>query len=205
MFINYFLYKELFSYIWCMEAALIRIDRNTIKRNPNAGSTQTLIPGNATFKFTFDVPFYETEIDFDNLNNTKGLPYDEFKLGVNCNLVSVSVDNDIATLVIAATSNELPDLVSNGFRPKGVSLSMDRNVTVCDHSPEPDYFYEYEPAMIECMHCGHEFNHNELSSDSFLVGDDFDEIFVQDICPNCNAGDCCEYEYEKIEDVLAMH
>lgn len=60
--------------------------------------------------------------------------------------------------------------------------------------PQPEWLYEYLPTEVECNYCGATFDHSELQSDSC----DYSER----ICPECGSWDCCDIEFESIDDIM---
>lgn len=68
-------------------------------------------------------------------------------------------------------------------------------------SPPPEWFYKFIPAKVTCRDCGAEFMDTELKSD-WAVDGDGDDYEINRICPKCGESDCCELEFERIEDVV---
>jgi len=62
-------------------------------------------------------------------------------------------------------------------------------------TPEANYICEYENPDLECSGCHGKFKANELRADSL----DFD-TWSNRICPYCGKWDCCEFEFEKLEE-----
>jgi len=58
----------------------------------------------------------------------------------------------------------------------------------------PKYLFDYIPTLIKCSFCEEEFYHNEFAHDN-----DFN---VENICPCCGMGCCCDIEFEKLTDDL---
>lgn len=71
-------------------------------------------------------------------------------------------------------------------------------------TPEPYWFYDYEEVEVECYFCNTKFYSKELNSEwvEWFSEDGEEATFVENMCPNCKTGDCCEIEYEKIDKVL---
>lgn len=66
-------------------------------------------------------------------------------------------------------------------------------------TPEPAYFYKYENPTIECEYCKSQFKHIELKSEWFDDGD-YGSHYMKNICPVCHEKDCCEIEFEKLDN-----
>ncbi len=77
-----------------------------------------------------------------------------------------------------------------------IRIDVKRDVKTVQHSPIPKYDYEYENTKIECFVCKMDIMTDEIISDYD------DDIYRENICPNCNNSDCCELEYEKLDDFL---
>ena len=155
---------------------IIRIDRETIKKNPNAGSTQSHMQGlrEVTFKIESDNipewfhkdPFYPTEWEIGKM---KGL-----------------------------ISGAITDEMIEKFKGvKGLSVDIKCNPITIEHTPAPDYFYDYEQTTLKCKHCKNKIAVDEIECDWIL-----DEYEVE-ICPICKQENTFpKYKYERIEDVL---
>lgn len=83
----------------------------------------------------------------------------------------------------------------------GLSLHFERDIETYYHEPEPEYFYEYENIEIKCKVCKNKFTLYELESDC-IISEDGDKICSDTVCPICGSFNCCDIEYEKIEDAL---
>ena len=60
-------------------------------------------------------------------------------------------------------------------------------------SPLPAYDYKYVPTEVECEECGAKFPHTELREDY----DEWADCFLENVCPECGAADCCEVIFER--------
>lgn len=61
-------------------------------------------------------------------------------------------------------------------------------------TPAPKYLYDYVPTTVECIWCHATFPHTELYEDEIC-----DDCLVENICPECKVGDCCEIKMEKFD------
>lgn len=69
-----------------------------------------------------------------------------------------------------------------------------------DLSAAPAYLYDYEPATIVCRACKEEFPVGSLTTDSTYCEDE--ETCCDTVCPVCGAWECCDPpEYETLSDV----
>lgn len=76
--------------------------------------------------------------------------------------------------------------------------------TLWSLSPEGQWLYEYEPVKVKCGNCRAEFLNTELKEDynDSVDVDSYVDAYVSNVCPKCNAWECCQLEYEKIEDIV---
>jgi DNA-directed RNA polymerase subunit RPC12/RpoP len=161
-----------------MEPFYININLNSIKKNADAGSSQTHINKGWTWTVcgTGEIlsilkdaeNCYITNIDYDFNNNIK-------------NYTAILFDDS---------------LVDALFGKKNIQLKAKANYISINHFPIPLYIYGYEDAEVTCYDCGKSFNHKELKN----INDD--ECYNDKVCPYCSVWDCCEIEYETIENAL---
>ena len=110
---------------------IVKIDRSTIKKNPEAGSTQTHVSGPATcsFKITGGLPEGVSEDEVVVHSRIIGFPEGEI------------LEGDLLNL-------EKAELF------KGGEVTLRHEIKTINHLPKPDYFYEYHNPLIECDECG---------------------------------------------------
>jgi len=156
---------------------LIKIDRKTVKKNPNAGSTRDILPGIRTTEFEYrgeKLPIY-------------------LKDKVNCYITGMRVvGNNIVILFGTIIEPISSKIIKEAVKDKRLSISMHQDTITVDHFPEPDYFYEYRKTKVQCDKCGEWFDHNELQSDDFM------DCYSDRICPLCKEWDCCQLKYESL-------
>lgn len=125
-----------------MTKYLVKIDRNSIKKNPNAGSKDWLVPGR--IETSWHIEMGEDE------------------------------------------------------KPK-VVVTQHRNIQrVYSIFPEPADLFKYIPTQVKCKNCGKKSIHDELESDCLFDGEN--EIYIENICPHCSHPNCCELEYEEMNE-----
>lgn len=145
---------------------LIKINRNSIRKNPNVGNTKYYIPGHKQE--------YKTVVE------TK--QYVKF--------------GDKEWKLISHDTKETQRIE----QPVQVLHSL---------SPEPEWLYSYEDSEIECNACGNKSKYSELQEkeiDGYWDNENPDQYYyprtIERICPICDSEECCEIEFEKIEDVV---
>lgn len=67
-------------------------------------------------------------------------------------------------------------------------------------SPQPAFLFKYKPTKVKCRYCKKTFDYTKLGEDYIDDGDD--ETLVENMCPECGEGYCCELEFERIETLL---
>jgi len=156
----------------------IKIILSSIEKNKDAGATTTFVQGpiKVLFKTTL-LPEY-------------------FIDGENCIITEYEVENAVKTNYSGLiTSNELMKRMAKE-KPDDMIIEVSNDVQRIDHQPIPKYSYEYENIKVRCASCGKKMYSDELESDCY------DDGYSDTICPKCGAWDCCELEYEKIDDVI---
>lgn len=165
---------------------LIKIDRKSIRKNPNAGRTQQKVAGarNTTFTCKGKLPGYLKDKDNivitgwsirDGIKEYEGIITDE-------SIIEKIYDNEYYK--------------ENG---KNISIETTQDWHTVTFPPEPEYFYKYKDTKVKCKECKHEFMSDEFKE--FEI--DWDDNYSHTItgCPKCENWDCCDINYEKIEDV----
>jgi len=164
-----------------MKLYFVKIDLNSIKKNKDAGSCQTLIPG------PWDIRF-----------KAKTLP--EYMIeGKNCLVTEYDVMNgkriNVKGFII---DPHIIDEFCNDDRC--MSIVSERKVHRINHSLIPEYSYMYENIEIECCHCNSTIMTDDLETTCGYV--DGLEIYEDRCCPECGESNCCELEYEKINNAI---
>jgi len=153
---------------------LIKIDRRTLKKNPNAGSTVSYLPGLQSSKFEYSGKFLPNYL-ID---------------GRNCYITETNYgDGIICGEMIGEVSKKLMKCFAEDLN---MHISISQETNRIDHLPEPDYFYEYKKTKVQCNSCGVWFDHHKLLSDEIM------DVYSDRICPECGKFDCCQLEYESL-------
>jgi len=170
------------------EKYLIKIDRKSIKKNPNADRTETVVPTNKEIIFEGRKKIPSYLIDGENcciLNWTHG---------VNGSLLhyrGVLINEELINKIL----ND-PDI--------RITESEQHFVTV-HHFPEENYFYKYKSIQVQCKYCKRKFMSSKLKFyEEESCGCDYGWYNCTDEgCPHCRAWFCCQVEYENINEVIA--
>jgi hypothetical protein len=164
---------------------LVKIDRQTIKKNPRAGARETNFPGRTTIsviaKGNEAVPesVIPEEVRFASIDNTGRSEF-------------------LADSMQVARDFEV-DLSRLGFQ---VKINASREIVKSYHDSIPRYSYSFAPKDVKCKGCGSEFDHTQLGELLHEEGDDY--VYVELVCPRCGIEDCCDLEYERFDDSMVM-
>lgn len=160
---------------------LIKIDRNSIKKNKDAGRTSTYIPGVETI--TFEGECSQGEID--RLEKERGIYIGKITHD-NSKLKKITGNLDHAGLI---------DLLPNGF-----IIESSTNMQILSHLPIPEYSFKYENTVLQCCECLNMVHRKDIQRDE-TVNEDLDE-YSFDVCPICKEPNSFSYEYESIDHAL---
>lgn len=160
---------------------LIKIDRKSIKKNPNAGNTVTRIRGHreATFTVTGELPDY--------LEEDKNMYVSSWTLTAG--------SNDIDIRNCALIDFDIFDKLSK--EPNVTNLQMTQSGEAFHHAPEPKHHYKHKDTQVQCCDCKEKFKRSKLESQSY------DSDYSNTVCPKCGEWDCVNLKYEKIEDAIS--
>jgi DNA-directed RNA polymerase subunit RPC12/RpoP len=162
----------------------IPIDRSTIRKNPdyNPSGSCEFVPGliDIRIKGKFPVPDYikpYIEVTDWEFPCEKGSEYD------------------------AVAVYKIPDNIVDKMQGDPRILSMDISHEVIDVTtlPGPKYLYDYKDIWIRCNECKEKFNWRDLKEQEVD-----DETYSDKVCPYCGELECCELEFENIENLKDM-
>lgn len=158
----------------------IKIKRDSIKKNPNAGNTSSIIQGLKEAKFKIE--------SYSIPDIIKNEPFF---------ITEFTEENGVLTSASGVINGPItPDQFSEWMLIQGISITISNNTRVIHHMPEPDYLFEYEDTEVKCRHCKNMVDVDSIEQDEF--GGD-----LLNICPICGHENTFpEYKYEKIGDVV---
>ena len=94
-----------------------------------------------------------------------------------------------------ATEDELQMVLTGKI---DCDINIHRDMIDCTCISNPEFLYEYKKKKVRCEMCEEKFDHSELESD---YGSDGEwEFSIENICPKCGIGNCCDIKYETIEE-----
>lgn len=173
---------------------IVKIDKRSVRPNPDAGSTMKHLYLGSTSKVTLildadtDPAKLETKmmrLEYTNMqiNGSGTYFHATYRLSGSSKQVWRKVEQ-----LIKRFEKRIQYEVQNEYR--GINLLH----------PEPAYLYRHRSTMVQCCGCKKRFPHNQLIEESGNVYDGIPDI--DNGCPICEMGDCCIIEYETIGDYL---
>ena len=190
---------------------IVLINLDSIKKNPNAGQTDYMIPMGSTgtrFKVVFkDGMVWTNQYVFsgdeerlvsstayrDNGKKRNPIPPEstgeplgpldiEFRLNKNLNHLRALADAELKAIASPGTEILAEETVEYHYEH------------IHSMTPESEYLFEHDLKIrVHCKWCDHEASSGAFVSDVFDDGDD-GETYVTNICPGCGEGDAIEYE-----------
>jgi hypothetical protein len=174
-----------------MKTYLIKIDKNSIKSNPNAGCTRYHVLSHSYGVLTIDgfIPITTAtalEKEFDAKLTIAELAINNYYKDATFNIIHNGDPNDLLKLC-----------AKYAIKPENVKIDITNTFDEINTlTPEGSHFFNYKNTKVKCIFCKSKFSYLELE-DSL----DYDHP-VTNICPKCKEPFCCDIEYEKLKDVL---
>lgn len=160
---------------------LIKIDRASIKRNPNAGRDHFWVRGPMTATFKSDGPLPESILSMVDVTT------EMYKNG-----------KPSACSGYIKNPNDIEKVLTDVRKEKvGMEVFVDKNLQRIDHQPEPSFIFSYENPLCECSDCGTKVLLSEI-----LPWEYCDSGYQYDQCPRCQELNTFDLKYEKISDAL---
>lgn len=178
-----------------MRKFLIKILKKSIKKNPQFGKDT----------YFFDrAPSYQADMSYtlQGSKNDWNLPKGFEGMVVS---YAMSIENDVFKTRVNARLKVVPDnLVLEKLLKKhkmdAVHIMYNREYEeVKSMMCEPEYLYHYGNQMVQCYDCKAKFHYDDLLDE---YGDSPDDWHYTNVCPKCGCPDCCDVEFQKIEDVI---
>lgn len=158
----------------------IKIDRKTVKRNPNAFRQYYIfLPGPMEIKGSCkgELPAYLKD---------KVLVTDSYYSSNEPPIYDFIWDGEI-------TRQDLEAIQCT--RKPEINIELKRNSFKLESIwPEPEFFYKYENTNVCCTNCGHWVGYHDIKKDTF-INEDGDE-FEHDVCEFCGESDPFKYKFE---------
>lgn len=164
---------------------LIKIDRKSIRKNPNAGRATQKVAGRreVTFTCTGELPEY--------LKNEKYA------------IITQESETWSTDEIIKEYSGLIIDesILDKLYKTKDafITIEMNQEWDTLTFPPEQTYFYDYKNTKVKCAECGHKFMSNEFAE----FENEWDDYYshTHEGCPECGEWDCCDVRYEIIAEL----
>jgi hypothetical protein len=177
-----------------MSTYVVKINRKSIKKNPNAGATRRLAEGPVSTTITIS-------------GAHESLESDDVKMIQRSSSCVKGGSADIkTTYAVAGMSFKAQDKFLKSVLKKfgaAASYVIENNCHVVDTwHPEPAYLFKYAPLRVRCAHCDASFSYKKLRDEDDYDDDEVSYRGRSNICPVCHRDDACELAFEDIGDVL---
>jgi len=173
---------------------LVKIRKSSIKKNPDAGETQYLVPsGRTTVTLTLDC------------NPEEALPLGLGSIGaIMCWKVDYQKTwskNKTCVVVLSRplTETELKGLEAYNLRDYEVNTPHEVFTSM---APEPKWLYEYLPKKVKCFDCKSTFDYSELIDGTIEDSVSGEYISIENACPKCETSHCCSVSFEGVEEII---
>ena len=165
----------------------IKINTNTIKENPAFFKGKEYIGG----KYSI---FFEGKGIIPNfINNSDKFFITDESL--------ITTDEHFGLEFKGIVTRELSENELKLCEFNDIELIFSRETIETTTPPREKYLYNYKNKEIQCKECGSKFDHSYLKTE--LETDDFVSYNVLcTVCPICGEWNCCNIEYESIDDAL---
>jgi hypothetical protein len=181
---------------------LVKIDRASVRDNPNAGRTHYMEHVGQTAHMIFPWPDKELPDNFKPFARLIEARQDRLSLTFKPGEKAQEVRSFILTAIMESIPENLQQLADANFIPRDYFQVTVNNHIQEYHSmvPEPAQFFEYEKTSVECCNCHAKFPYTDLKTDSIPdYGCEYaDEYYSDRVCPKCNEFDCCELDFERL-------
>lgn len=162
---------------------IVKIDRNSIKRNPNAGQTQSHILGATRYYFDYG---YISAFDFQKIK----------KFESERELIITTWGNRPGSKNMFCNGECIHEQVFDKL-PKSQFLHIEikKHIETFNHLPDVQWLYKFIPTKVKCENCKR----------SFFVTDikvDWNDDGAWNICPHCNRAETFDFECEDIYVVV---
>jgi hypothetical protein len=176
-----------------MKTYKVKIDRKSIKPNPNAGQ-----------KSFMECVSTQAEITLNATHPSLEEKDPRFKMVSTHTSVSGSGSRfkmfSGTTYLVAMPFDELEEFLKKMSIKYGNKLRYQIHNTYNGLDfihPQPAWLYEYRTTMVKCCHCKSTFPHTKLRDES-----DYDYIGRDRICPVCDKDDACALEFENFQSIV---
>lgn len=170
-----------------MSKFFIPILLDSIQKNPNAGSTVTVMSARKTGAFHFENVMDE----IPEILNDENV----------CAIMSDTTVQDgevFKRRILDGMILDFSEETLNKLAKAGVHVAVEQHLQKFYHEPELEWLFSLDKTVqVQCENCKEKFLWIELTADEAQDGS-----YSSSICPRCGHWKCCELEFEKIEVAL---
>lgn len=179
---------------------LVRIDRKSIKKNPNSGRTdyhEFMGQETVTRTICFKSPVWTIREWLSTNGGEKRLIQEQ---------VTVCGDNPEHPEAMTGYGTVSMKVIKKAIKNQGKEIptgeiSVHNNFQhIKMMTPEPAFFYKYKPTKVKCRLCKGIFKHNQIISMCCGTNDNGDDVEVN-VCPLCKGHEPVELQFEKISEI----
>jgi len=164
----------------------VLIDLYSIKPHPKDGQSKTIIVREGEATFEYKGKMNQKLLDSSGYNNRYIITKAE-QVFRSAGGEYISVEG------IVTDKSKIEQLKSFGV----TDFTFNNDHLVFDHTPNPNYVFEYEKTKLKCLDCGCMVLHDEIESDYTDEGNEFNT------CPLCESIDSFEdFKLEAINEAL---
>lgn len=162
---------------------IIPIIRKSIKKNPDAGNTQTVEPAGA---ITASITVNHLHEPITDIEAVKAVQY-WTQGGVITKVEYVGFGDGI---------NEFFKRLKKLKLFKYTTYSLDYPHTIIQHAPEPKYYFKFNRNVkVACTNCGHKVKYKDIEWRDTDDGDDYS------YCNKCKEYSTYEHRFERLQDI----
>lgn len=155
---------------------IVKIDKLSIKKNPNVGQTGYGVPGIQTIEYEYKGDILPEEL-YDGKNGV------------------LHTNDGNSYFGIILDDGFLEEFIKRIPKTDSFTANYSANIeTIRTVIPAPKYLYKYEDTVVTCNKCGNEVIWHEIP-----LSGDFNDLKY---CPKCNAISSFDYEFESISDCI---
>jgi hypothetical protein len=173
---------------------LIRIDRRTVRRNPDAGRQEYIRRTGSTTTLKYWMRASHTQAAPEGLH-----VYVQRAVGAEDQPLRVYIEASgrLSNQGGRALEAWRKNLERNGGHVEDCTTEFHYE-RLRSLEPEGRWLYTYENPILICNMCGDGFHRIALRADACNYG--VDEVWSNTICPLCGAWDCVDLEFEQLTD-----
>jgi len=171
---------------------LVKINLRTLKENPNAGNTISVVNRGSTINASFN---------FHDINILEKIA-DCFIIDKYSKRNIMSEFHFSGRVIKKGPKVFYNKLIKLGVDPSTITVNIENHFHHVHHAPEPKYLYKRTDPKVTCKSCGKKSKVSKLISDESYYRSTDEYIYYENTCPACGTVECADIKYETIEQAL---